>query len=39
MNLDSDSLPEGRNKLIYSVGSVAAASFVAENDSPYTGLF
>ncbi|EAR87007.1 peroxidase, putative (macronuclear) [Tetrahymena thermophila SB210] len=35
----SDSLPEGRKKLIHSVGVVGQVKFVAEPDTPYTGLF
>ncbi|KAL4497161.1 hypothetical protein ABPG72_019481 [Tetrahymena utriculariae] len=35
----SDSLPEGRKKLIHSVGVVGKVKFVAEPDTPYNGLF
>ncbi|KAJ3410700.1 hypothetical protein HDV05_003472 [Chytridiales sp. JEL 0842] len=35
----SDEMPNGRDKLIHSVGVVAKASFVAQPGSPYTGLF
>ena len=39
MNLEADVMPEGRIKLIHSVGNTAAVEFQAESDSPYTGLF
>lgn len=39
LNYQSDSLPEGRKKLIHSVGVVGSVKFVAEADTPYTGLF
>jgi hypothetical protein len=39
MEYDSDVFPAGREKLIHSVGNTAAVEFVAEADSPYTGLF
>jgi hypothetical protein len=35
----SDVLPEGRKKLIHSVGSVAQFEFVPKSGSPYTGVF
>ena len=35
----SDVLPDGRLKLIHSVGTVVQAEFVAEEGSPYTGMF
>lgn len=38
----SDSMPEGRKKLIHSVGSVGLCEFVANSDpiaNPYTGIF
>ena len=39
MEFSGDSFPEGRQKLIHSVGVVGVAQFVAEADSPYTGFF
>lgn len=39
LDLESDSLPLGRKKLIHSVGVVGAVKFVAEPNTPYTGLF
>lgn len=39
LNHVSDQLPEGRRKLIHSVGTVAKAEFVPTEDSPYTGFF
>ena len=39
MEFDSDMLPDGRNKLIHSIGNVASVKFVAESNSTYTGLF
>ena len=39
INYKSDSLPEGRNKLIHSVGVVGKVEFIAEPDTPYSGLF
>src|SRR5690606_33458375 len=33
-----DTLPEGRRKLIFSVGAVAKAKFIKTNNSPYTGI-
>lgn len=34
-----DIIPTGRDKLIHTVGNIAKAEFVAEKDSPYTGVF
>jgi hypothetical protein len=33
-----DVLPEGREKLIHSVGSIAKAKFIPTEDHPYTGI-
>ena len=38
----SDTLPEGRNKLLFSIGAVAMVEFIADKDTtvnPYTGIF
>lgn len=34
-----DVFPEGRKKLVHTYGSVAKISFVADENSPFTGLF
>jgi hypothetical protein len=39
MEFQGDSFPEGRSKLIHSVGVVGKVQFVPEADSPYTGFF
>ena len=38
-DVDSDIIPEGRKKLIHSVGVVAQAEFVVDPSNPYSGLF
>jgi hypothetical protein len=38
-DVDSDIIPEGRKKLIHSVGLVAQAELVVDPSNPYTGLF
>ena len=38
-NRDSDEMPTGRAKLLHQQGLVAQARFIAEIDSPYTGVF
>jgi len=35
----SDVFPSGRDKVIHSVGTVTRAKFIAEPDTPYTGIF
>lgn len=39
MSKDSDVLLDGRTKLIHSVGNTASVNFIAETNTPYTGLF
>jgi len=39
MDVESDEVPEGWKKAIHPVGVVAKVQFVAEQDTPFTGLF
>ena len=34
-----DTMPEGRKKLIHTTGNIAISAFIAEKNSPYTGVF
>ena len=37
--MNTDEMPDDRNKLVHQQGIVAKAEFIATNNSPYTGVF
>lgn len=39
LNRSSDEMPVGRKKLVHALGSVAKVEFVADENTPYTGMF